>query len=105
MNKQKRFLPLFDIKVDLPNDLPICQSKCPNQVHCANHVSANMWVTEYGATPDLRQVVPGSWRCHRMPKEQLKGAVMVDGTSFGDFIQKGPDWNDGVEGFNGDNSF
>ena len=38
------------------------------------------------------------------PKEELKGAILVDGTHLGDMMN-GPDWNDGCEGFNSEGEF
>ena len=96
---------LFDIEVEIKNEFPECQDSCPNAINCANHKTANDWKNKLGATPDLKQVVEGSWRCHRNPQEMLRGAVLIDGTLLGDRVNGPIKWttdeeidkNDGIE--------
>ena len=95
--KSKKIM-LHNVQVELKNLFPVCQEACIYSRHCANHQSANDFREAMGRTPDLRQVVPGSWRCHRNPQEKLKGAVMSDGRFFGDMIN-GPGWFNGFPGF------
>jgi len=85
---------LHDVKVDLQNLFPVCQSVCPHSKNCANHISANEFRGTVGMTPDLKQVVKDSWRCHQDPKEELKGAILIDGRFYRDIIS-GPNWFDG----------
>ena len=94
--KQKKIM-LHNVNVQLQNIFPVCQESCSHSRSCANHQTANEFRGAQGATPDLRQVVEGSWRCHKHPKEALKGAVMLDGRFFGDMVN-GPGWFDGLSG-------
>ena len=94
---------LHDINVILMDNFPSCRSQCPYEKDCGNHRTADEWRENFGCTPDLKQIVPGSWRCHKSPKETLMGAILADGTTKGSKA-KGPDWYDdgsGYEGFYG----
>jgi len=100
--KSRKKIMLFDVPIELQNEFPKCKDKlCPKKRDCANHKTACQWRETFGATPNLRQVVLGSWRCHQVPEEKLYGAVLSDGSLLKDRVN-GPDWDDGcVDGMEG----
>lgn len=85
---------LFAVQVEILNEFPKCQDPlCFKKGDCANHKTACEWRETFGATPNLRQIVPDSWRCQQIPEEKLYGAVLTDRTLLKDRMS-GPDWND-----------
>jgi len=79
--------PLFAVPVKVIGEFPKCQDKlCLKRLDCANHETANEWRETFGATPNLRQIVPGSWRCQQIPEEKFYGAVLTDCTFLKDHM-------------------
>lgn len=98
--RYKRRKMLFAPPIEVQDMFPKCMDElCPRKGDCANHESANEWGENFGATPNLRQVVLDSWRCDQAPVERLWGAVLADGTFLKDFMDDSdgdsPNWGDG----------
>jgi hypothetical protein len=76
---------LHNIDVLVFGMVPVCyDAGCPHGRSCANHATAGEFRYEGGLTPDLRQVVPGSWRCSQQPTETKLGAALIDGSHIND---------------------
>jgi len=73
---------LHNVKVEVYGEVPAClDGLCPFYRDCANHITAGEWREACGLTPNLREVVPGSWRCNQNPTEP-NGPIAIDGTYF-----------------------